>query len=255
MLERTPTFRAWVPAIRYLVLTLSLLPHLQAREPAPPNRPPNFVVILTDDQGYADVGVYGARGFRTPNLDRMAREGIRFTDFHVAQPVCSASRAALLTGCYPSRVGIMGALGPRSAIGLNPDEVTLAELVKPKGYATAMFGKWHLGDRPEFLPTRQGFDRYFGLPYSNDMWPDHPEAKPGTYPRCHCSTRNGSPIPTSRPLTSANSRRGTRSAPWSSSSGTGPDRSCSIWRTACRTCPCTSAIGSKADPDGASTAT
>jgi arylsulfatase A len=145
-------------------------------------RPPNFVIILTDDQGYADVGVYGAKGFKTPNLDHLARDGIRFTDFHVAQPVCSASRAALLTGCYPSRVGIMGALGPHSRIGLSPGEVTLAELLKPKGYATAIFGKWHLGDRPEFLPTRQGFDEYFGLPYSNDMWPAHPEAKPGTYP-------------------------------------------------------------------------
>jgi len=168
-------------------LAAMLVIHSSAFAAAPrsasvPSRPPNFVIILTDDQGYADVGVFGAKGFKTPNLDRMAQEGIRFTDFHVAQPVCSASRAALLTGCYPSRVGIMGALGPRSRIGLNPDEVTLAELVKARGYATAMLGKWHLGDRLEFLPTRQGFDEYFGLPYSNDMWPDHPEAKPGTYP-------------------------------------------------------------------------
>ena len=145
-------------------------------------RPPNIVLILTDDQGYADVGVYGAKGFKTPNLDRMARQGIRFTDFHVAQPVCSASRAALLTGCYPSRVGIQGALGPVSPIGLHPDEVTLAELVKQKGYATGMVGKWHLGRPAPLLPVHQGFDQYFGLPYSNDMWPFHPEAKPGTYP-------------------------------------------------------------------------
>jgi arylsulfatase A len=145
-------------------------------------RLPNLVIILTDDQGYADVGVYGAKGFKTPNLDRMAREGIRFTDFHAAQPVCSASRAALLTGCYPNRVGIHGALGPAAPIGLHPDEMTLAELVKQKGYATGMVGKWHVGRPAQFLPVHQGFDEYFGLPYSNDMWPFHPEAKPGTYP-------------------------------------------------------------------------
>jgi len=146
------------------------------------SRPPNIVIILADDQGYADVGCFGARGFQTPRLDRMAREGIRFLDFHVAQPVCSASRAALLTGCYPNRVSIHGALGPATPIGLNPEETTLAELVKQKGYATAIFGKWHLGRPPSLLPVRQGFDVYFGLPYSNDMWPFHPEARPGAYP-------------------------------------------------------------------------
>jgi arylsulfatase A-like enzyme len=145
-------------------------------------RPPNVVIIFTDDQGYADVGVFGAKGYSTPNLDRMAREGRRFTDFHVAQPVCSASRAALLTGCYPNRLGLHGALGPRSKIGLAEGETTLAELVKQRGYATAMFGKWHLGDAPQFLPVRHGFDEYFGVPYSHDMWPFHPEAKPGTFP-------------------------------------------------------------------------
>jgi arylsulfatase len=139
-------------------------------------------MILTDDQGYADVGVFGAKGLETPNLDRLAREGIRFTDFHVAQAMCSASRAALLTGCYPNRLGIHGALGPDSKIGLSPDEVTLAELVKQRGYATGMVGKWHLGRPAPLLPIHQGFDEYFGLPYSNDMWPYHPEAKPGTYP-------------------------------------------------------------------------
>ncbi len=138
-------------------------------------RPPNIVIIFTDDQGYADVGVFGARGFQTPNLDRMATEGCVFRNFHVAQPVCSASRAALLTGCYPNRIGIHGALGPHSKVGINRDEMTLAELVRQRGYATGMFGKWHLGDAPQFLPTRHGFEEYFGLLYSNDMWPLHPD--------------------------------------------------------------------------------
>ena len=143
---------------------------------------PNIVIIFTDDQGYADVGVFGAKGFTTPNLDRMAAEGRRFTDFHVAQPVCSASRTALLTGCYPNRIGIHGALGPGSKTGIGAGEMTLAELVKQRGYATAIYGKWHLGDRAPFLPTRHGFDEYLGIPYSNDMWPHHPQAKPGAYP-------------------------------------------------------------------------
>jgi len=145
-------------------------------------RLPNIVIIFTDDQGYADVGVFGARGFKTPNLDRMAREGCKFTNFHVAQPVCSASRTALLTGCYPNRLGIHGALGPGARHGIHDDEMTIAQLLKQKGYATGMAGKWHLGHHPQFLPTHHGFDEYFGLPYSNDMWPHHPEAKPGAYP-------------------------------------------------------------------------
>ena len=103
---------------------------------------------------------------------------MRFTNFLAAQAVCSASRAALMTGCYPNRVGISGALFPNAKVGLNPDETTIAELLKEKGYATGMFGKWHLGDKPEFLPTKQGFDEYVGLPYSNDMWPVHYDGKP-----------------------------------------------------------------------------
>jgi arylsulfatase len=133
------------------------------------------VIIFADDMGYGDVGCFGAKDIATPNLDRMATEGMRFTRFYVAQPVCSASRAALLTGCYPSRVGIQGALGPRSKVALSRAETTIADLLKTQGYATAIFGKWHLGDHPEFLPTRHGFDEYFGLPYSNDMWPFHPD--------------------------------------------------------------------------------
>src|SRR6266700_1241552 len=143
---------------------------------ASPGALPNLVIIFTDDQGYADVGVFGARGFKTPNLDRLAAGGRIFRNFHVAQPVCSASRAGLLTGCYPNRIGIHGALGPRSKVGISSNETTLAELVKQRGYATGMFGKWHLGDSPQFLPVRHGFDEYFGLPYSNDMWPLHPDA-------------------------------------------------------------------------------
>jgi arylsulfatase len=146
------------------------------------DRSPNIIIIFTDDQGYGDVGCFGARGFATPNLDRLAREGRRFTNFHVAQPVCSASRAGLLTGCYPNRIGIHGALGPNAKHGIGDGETTLAELLKSKGYATGMAGKWHLGHHPQFLPTHHGFDEYLGLPYSNDMWPNHPEAKPGTYP-------------------------------------------------------------------------
>ena len=137
-------------------------------------RPPNVVLLFADDLGYSDIGCFGARGYHTPNLDRMAGDGVRLTSFYVAQPVCSASRAALLTGCYSSRVDIHHALMPRSPKGLNPEETTLAEMLKTRGYVTACFGKWHLGDHPDFMPLRQGFDEYFGIPYSNDMWPIHP---------------------------------------------------------------------------------
>ena len=133
--------------------------------------PPNVVVIFIDDMGYADIGPFGCEAYETPHLDQMAAEGRVFTDFHTATAVCSAARAALLTGCYPERVGIEGALFPFHSHGLHADETTLAELCKSKGYATACFGKWHLGHLPPFLPTRHGFDEYFGLPYSNDMWP------------------------------------------------------------------------------------
>ena len=131
----------------------------------------NFVIILADDQGYADAVCYGATDFETPNLDKMAQDGIRFTDFHVSQAVCSASRAALMTGCYSNRVSILGALMPWSENGINADEETIAEMLKKKGYATAVFGKWHLGHHEQFLPLQNGFDEYLGLPYSNDMWP------------------------------------------------------------------------------------
>ena len=133
-------------------------------------RRPNFIVIFTDDQGYGDVGCYGAEGYATPNLDRMAAEGMRFTDFYVAGPVCTPSRSALMTGCYPKRLGLAHrVLFPYSDTGLNPNEVTVAEVLKEAGYATGCIGKWHLGHHPEFMPTRQGFDFFFGVPYSNDM--------------------------------------------------------------------------------------
>src|SRR5205823_7925063 len=147
------------------------------QETASAGRHPNIVIIFADDAGYGDLGCYGSKSIDTPNLDRMAREGVRFTDFYVPQAVCSASRAALLTGCYPNRVGIQGALGPAASHGISDQEKTLAEVLKPRGYATAIYGKWHLGHHPRFLPTHHGFDDYFGLPYSNDMWPQHPTEK------------------------------------------------------------------------------
>ena len=135
---------------------------------------PNVVIMFMDDMGYADIGAFGAKSYPTPNLDKMAKEGRKFTDFYVTQAVCSASRAGLLTGCYNVRIGILGALGPKSNIGISPNEVTIAEICKQKGYATGCFGKWHLGHHKKFLPKQHGFDEYFGLPYSNDMWPYHP---------------------------------------------------------------------------------
>jgi arylsulfatase len=134
-------------------------------------RPPNIVLIFMDDLGYGDLGCYGAVDFRTPNIDRLAAEGMRFTNFLAAQPVCSASRAALLSGCYPNRIGISGALYPGAPYGIAKEETLLPEMLKAKGYATGIFGKWHLGDTAGYLPLSHGFDEYMGLPYSNDMWP------------------------------------------------------------------------------------
>jgi arylsulfatase len=137
--------------------------------------PPNIVLIFTDDQGYQDVGVFGSPDIETPHLDQLANEGVILTSFYAAQAVCSASRAGILTGCYPNRIGIHNAMMPNSKIGLHPSETTLAELLKDNGYKTAIYGKWHLGDHPNFLPMKHGFDEYFGIPYSNDMWPNHPQ--------------------------------------------------------------------------------
>jgi arylsulfatase A-like enzyme len=164
-----------------LLLLAGIAPVSIANQATIASRPPNIVVIFADDLGYADVGPFysGIQEKRpsTPSLDRMAAEGIRLTNFYVAQAVCSASRAALLTGSYPNRVGIRGALNHRATQGLSLEETTIAEVLKSRGYATAAFGKWHLGHVVPYLPRQHGFDEYFGLPYSNDMWPQHPQQK------------------------------------------------------------------------------
>jgi arylsulfatase A len=143
--------------------------------------PPNIIFIYADDLAYADLGCTGAQGYSTPNIDRLAREGVRCTDFYVSSAVCSASRAALLTGCYHERVGMRGALGPQSKKGLGLEHPIIPELLKKAGYTTGMAGKWHLGSGPQWLPTARGFDSYLGIPYSADMWPFHPET-PKAYP-------------------------------------------------------------------------
>lgn len=144
---------------------------------------PNFIIILTDDQGYGDLGCFGGNYVNTPHLDKMAAEGIKLTSFYVAAPVCTPSRAALMTGSYPKRINMAeGVFLARDKRGLHPDEITIAEVLKTKGYATGIMGKWHLGDQPEFLPTRQGFDEFFGLPYSHDIHPWHPNNKKWNFP-------------------------------------------------------------------------
>ena len=157
------------------LLTFAGIPAAQCADAHPKRhrqQPPNIVLIHLDDMGYGDLTATGATGYRTPNIDRLCAEGMRFTNYYSAQ---AASRAGLLTGCYPNRIGFAGALGPKSKIGLNPDEETMAENLKKAGYATAIVGKWHVGCRPGLMPLDHGFDEYFGLPYSNDMWPHHPQ--------------------------------------------------------------------------------
>lgn len=158
-----------MPITRRDFLTLPAWSATLQAAPAP-ERLPNVVLIFCDDLGYGDLGCYGSK-IRTPNLDRMAAEGVRFTNFYSANPVCSPSRAALLTGRYPTRVGVPKVLFPADQAGLNLDEQTVANVLKAKHYRTACIGKWHLGRPTPFLPTNRGFDTYFGIPYSNDMTP------------------------------------------------------------------------------------
>jgi arylsulfatase len=152
-------------------LLLLAISQSAAAAPVPPH--PNIVLIFCDDLGYGDVGCFGAKDIRTPNIDRLAAQGTRFTSFYVAQPVCTASRAGLLTGSYPNRVSLFGALNHQSDVGIASDELLLPEMLKSRGYATAIYGKWHLGHRDRFLPTRNGFDEFLGIPYSNDNGPLH----------------------------------------------------------------------------------
>ncbi|MFH5802826.1 sulfatase [Alienimonas sp. DA493] len=164
-----------------LLLVCLGLPHAPAAAADRAAAPPNVVIVFLDDQGYGDLSCYGSETAQTPRIDSLAADGMKFTSFYSAYCVCSASRAALLTGCYPPRISMPGVLGPNSRVGLHPDEVTIADLLKDRGYATMCVGKWHVGDRPATLPTAQGFDRYFGLPYSNDMarqkgWGNDPPA-------------------------------------------------------------------------------
>jgi arylsulfatase A-like enzyme len=154
--------------LAFTVLLLASLPALHAAAPPQPGGKPNVVIIFVDDMGYGDIGPFGATRQKTPQLDRMAQEGLKLTSFYAA-PACSVSRAQLLTGCYGARVSVPWVYGPGDKNGLNPAEHTIAERLKEHGYATMCIGKWHVGDQPEFLPAKQGFDRYFGIPYSNDM--------------------------------------------------------------------------------------
>jgi arylsulfatase A-like enzyme len=159
-----------------IIAALSVLAIVPLSAAADTSRPPNFVIIYADDMGYGDLGCYGS-ATPTPNLDRMAKEGIRFTNFYSAHAVCTASRAALMTGCYSNRVSLFGALSNNSTEGISDREETIAQVLKRRGYAAGIVGKWHLGHHEPFLPTHHGFDEYFGLPYSNDM-------QPAVYPDC-----------------------------------------------------------------------
>lgn len=160
--------------IKLILLSLFIL-HLVSVSAQ--TRNPNIILVYIDDMGYGDIGITGANAYSTPNFNQMQKEGIFFTQFYSPQAVCTASRAGVLTGTYPNRIGFAGALDHMSKMGLNPDEQTIPELLKSKGYKTAAYGKWHLGHQPEFLPQKHGFDEFYGIPYSNDMWPNHPTGK------------------------------------------------------------------------------
>lgn len=159
------------------IISLSLLLGLGTFSTVKAKSYTNFVVILMDDMGYGDTKSNGAIGYETPNIEMMQREGMTFTRYYAPQAVSGASRAGLLTGCYPNRIGLSGAPFPGSRTGISDEEMTIAEVLKQKGYTCAAFGKWHLGDNVRFLPLRHGFDEFYGIPYSNDMWPNHPTFK------------------------------------------------------------------------------
>lgn len=166
---KTHIFRSALPSA--LAVSGILLQGCSGRE----QLPPNIVLINLDDAGNGDFSFKGAVGYLTPNIDRLASEGMSMTNFYAAQPISGASRAGLMTGCYPNRIGFAYAPNPGCPTGISDKEETMAELLRDRGYATAIFGKWHLGDAEKFLPLQHGFDEYYGLPYSNDMWPYHPQ--------------------------------------------------------------------------------
>ena len=167
-----------IPAVIISLLCISFF-IFSFQKRMPPAKP-NVIIIFMDDMGYGDPSCYSGILYQTPNIDKLASEGMRFTNFYAAQAVCSASRAGILTGCYPNRVGIYGALMPWSPLALNPKEETIAAALKKAGYYTGMIGKWHLGAKAPYLPIHYGFDEYLGLPYSNDMWPVNYDGKPIT---------------------------------------------------------------------------
>src|SRR5512133_958815 len=158
-------------AISIGAASLAALPSAAQNQAAVKSSRPNIIIILMDDMGYGDIGRNGANQYETPNLNKLANQGLQFTWYYCPQAVSSASRAGLLTGCYPNRVGFSGALMPWAEVGINSDETTIAEVLKTKGYQTCAIGKWHLGHHEKFLPLQHGFDYYYGIPYSNDMWP------------------------------------------------------------------------------------
>lgn len=175
MMKNKPFF---ISSLIILLIVAALCGFNTAPKENKNNATPNVVIIFMDDMGYGDLECYGGFPYHTPHINKLAAEGMRFTNFYAAQAVCTASRAALLTGCYPNRIGMHGAIDHNSKIALNPDEETIAELLKANGYKTGMVGKWHLGHKPPYLPMQHGFDEYFGLPYSNDMWPVAYDGKP-----------------------------------------------------------------------------
>jgi len=173
--------KSW-PAILFLTIVfVTCQPHRELDSNNKNTVNPNIILIMTDDQGYGDLSSFGATDIMTPNIDLLATEGSKYTRFYVPQSQCTPSRAGILTGCYPNRVGVDWVFLPHSTTGLNPEEETIADILKPLGYQSGYFGKWHLGHHDKFLPTNQGFDEFFGIPYSNDMWPLNPR-KDYTFP-------------------------------------------------------------------------